>query len=230
MTIVGISGWLQPADALNGIMPGIKPFRYDHLDKRQCMQGLAELNPEVVIAWSLGGVLAVQALMHPQYRPRKLILIAAPFQFLASQDFPDGMLLEDYEAFRRDYIDNPKSAARRLQLLSNYGLAEDTPLCPLADNAEETKLWLPWLEHLAATNFSRSKYAHQPEVLLVQGGKDAICAPGQSKHWARIFPWAQVLMLPRSAHAPHMQDTVMLRRTVAEFLNDIQANTQAAFG
>lgn len=230
MKILGISGWLQPPTALNDIVPGIAPFRYDQfgVDKRKLIQALGEIQPEVVIGWSLGGVLAVQGLLHPHYRPRKLVLISVPYCFLESEEVPEGMPIPDYEAFRRGYMEDPERISRRLQLLTNHGMPEDFPLCPAAENVEEEANWLPWLEHLAATDFSLSKYQHQPEVLLIHGGKDAICSPGQGKYWARLFPRAQVLVLPKAAHAPHVQAAPQVRRAIEEFMHHAEDDTQAA--
>lgn len=218
MKTLSLSGWLQPPEALDALVSDVQPFRYDHLAGLDAvLPALAAEDPETVIGWSLGGVLAAEALIRGEYRPRKLVLIATPYRFLASPEVPDGMSMADYEAFRQGYTMNPKVTARKLQLLSNHGMPEADDICPLAENAEEVEIWLPWLTHLAAADFSAAKIEKAPEILIVQGSKDAICAPAQAKYWPRIFPNAKVLILPRASHAPHRQDALTLQPMLSEF-------------
>lgn len=220
MKTLGISGWLQPAEALQDLYPGIDPFRYNTLpDMRAAAQALAALKPEAVIGWSLGGVLAAQALLHPYYRPRKLVMMGSPFQYLASDEVPEGVSLTEYQALRMNYKEEPKRLARRLQGAINRGVAADCPLCPVAENYADKVAWLPWLEHLAATSFVQANFVHQPEVLVIHGGLDEVIAPAQAKYWQRIFPKVQVLMLSEASHAPHLQATALVQQAVAEFLD-----------
>lgn len=220
MNIVGLSGWLQPEDTLRELVSGIEVLRYDALaDMRALTKILAAKQPEVVIGWSLGGVLAVQALQHPQYRPRKLVLLGSPFRYLASEEVPEGVTEEVYQALHRDYQDNPKHLAKRLQLAINAGLAPETSLCPLVENYYDTKAWLPWLEHLAAASFVDAQFAYQPEVLVIYGQKDAIISPAQGKYWPRIFPQAQVVVIPEASHAPHIQAREVVQQMVTEFIH-----------
>jgi pimeloyl-ACP methyl ester carboxylesterase len=218
--ILTLSGWLQAAESLDGILGGSQPFRYDGFATAgAAIAALAQEQPDIVIGWSLGGVLAVQALAHAEYKPKKLILIGAAYQFLASGDEGDGVTATAYHQLAQDYQSNPTVFMRRMQAMLQYGAATHI-LCPLAEDAANPSHWLPWLEHLAHSSFATFTPRHQPDVLVIHGMKDIIIPPLQAKYWHRLFPKAKVLMLPEISHAPHHQAPELIRRVIADFMGE----------
>jgi pimeloyl-ACP methyl ester carboxylesterase len=234
MKILSLSGWLQPTDTMQEAFPQAQPVCYDTLPNIQAVaEALAVEKPDAVIGWSLGGVLALQALQHAECRPKKIIILGSPFQFMASAEVPEGAKLEDYESIRSGYEQDPMRLARRLQGAVNAGMTEDSLLCPLAPNAEDKAAWMPWLMHLKESSFGslteqgevrsggeRSVGGLPPvELLVIHGGLDMVVSPAQAKYWNRIFPKVQVMILPQASHAPHIQAKELVQHAVTEFLN-----------
>lgn len=79
------SGWGHKPDAINGIIPPeigeVVNFDYRALrDGNEVIARLREQHPEpdVVIGWSLGGLLAVRAVAEGALHPKLLVLLATP--------------------------------------------------------------------------------------------------------------------------------------------------------
>jgi pimeloyl-ACP methyl ester carboxylesterase len=234
MNIVALAGWLQPADTLKTLLPAAEVLDYSALpDIDAVAEALAARQPELLVGWSLGGVLAVQSvLQNPQLRPKKLVILGSPFQFIASPEIPEGATPEALATMRSHYLADPLRMANYLQGAINEGMSSDSPLCPLAPNAADTVAWLPWLEYLGKASFNERSCGVPteqgearsggersagglPPLKIIHGAKDAIVPVVQAKYWSRIFPQTQVLVLPKASHAPHVQAAA----AVAEFIN-----------
>ncbi len=221
MRVIGLSGWLQPAESLKGLTLEMEMFDYSaYPNIAEASVALAALQPDIVIGWSLGGVVTVQALAQPNYRPTKLILLGAAYQFIASAAVPEACKPAEAQALRDQYSADPQAFAKRLQLMLMYGAKMESPSCPLSKNITETARWLPWLDHLAASSFEGFVPPYQPEVLVVHGAADIVIPAAQAKYWSRIFPQVQVMILPEVSHAPHVQAPEWVQRTVLEFMEN----------
>lgn len=87
MTTLLLSGWTQPVDALAHLEAGATLFDYSaHGNADAAIEQMAKLNPSRVIGWSMGGQLALRAIMARAITPKHLTLIAAPMQFVADSD------------------------------------------------------------------------------------------------------------------------------------------------
>lgn len=220
MKIISLSGWLQPTDTMQDAFPEAQPMRYDTFpNMKEFTEALVAEKPDAVIGWSLGGVLAIEALKHPEYRPQKIILLGSPFQFLASAEVPEGAKPEDYASIENGYQQDQLATAKVLQGALNRGMPAGYALCPISENAGDVKAWLPWLKHLKTTSFVQMQAVHQPEILVIHGAQDVVVSPAQAKCWSRIFPKVQVMIVPQASHAPHMQAKEIVQQAVTDFLN-----------
>ena len=222
MKAMTLSGWGQPHDALAAIAPNATHVDYAH------SQGVADAlthiaqearNHDAVIGWSLGGQLAVRAIVAGMMRPRLLVLIAAPFQFVQTEDRPLGMKRDLYDKFRANYVRN---AARTLdkawELIAKGDAREQHVRQHMAKHDKDNvmaKDWLRWLDSLDGFSCDGLYLADFPPTLLVHGKNDAVVEQAQQAHFAAAIPHSRVLTLDDCGHAPHWHNSEKLMSWMA---------------
>jgi pimeloyl-[acyl-carrier protein] methyl ester esterase len=170
------------------------------------LEAIAAFQPEHLVGWSLGGVLAVEALRQHQLPLKCLELWSTPFQFMADDAFHCGCATAEYQRIKEEYHHQPRRFISRFQKLLLHGQRPLPEAIPDAESkAEDTTRWGMWLEYLAASSFVGVGSSIQPDaVKIIHGMADAIISSRQAKYWQRIFPNATVILLPEMGHAPHL--------------------------
>lgn len=228
MSSLILSGWAQPADALRVVADGAKAFDYSaYATPEESFAGLAKLGDvESVVAWSLGGQLAVRAIMEGVIKPKHLTLIAAPVQFVSNARIK-GMDPLTNEQFMANYGANPTRTKARFHALVAKGdvLAEQV-MAQLQHHpqVEDTRRWLPWLDVLTHYSLLDKDLGMLPPTLIVHGMEDAIVPVTQSEILVDMLPLAQLNVWNGTAHAPHLHDAARLKAQIAEH----QAKRQVA--
>ena len=91
-TILCLSGWGQKSESLQAIFNDFgKNYQIINFDYNQfsSIESLftelsnLDIQPEIIIGWSLGGQLAIRSILAKIFKPKLLILLATPFQFVA---------------------------------------------------------------------------------------------------------------------------------------------------
>jgi len=134
-SIMTLSGWGQPHDALAAIAP--EATHVDYARHTSVLGALADIaaranEHDMVVGWSLGGQLAVRAIAAGMFRPKQLVLIATPFQFVATPQRSLGMKRDLYDKFRGNYARHPERTLHKAWELIHKG---DT-------NADEVRRYL----------------------------------------------------------------------------------------
>ena len=177
MKHVLLSGWAQPADALLHLAPDALAFDYSlYGSADEAIKALKAQSPSHIIAWSLGGQLALRALAKGALRLKHLTLIAAPMQFVSDEALK-GMDATTYQLFRDSYASDPIRAKARLHALIAKGDREMKQVMAMLSHhakVDEVAHWLPWLEDLAAHRLDDALEAGQysVDVLTKALGKD----------------------------------------------------------
>lgn len=215
MNILALSGWGQPYHALEHIAP-----EADHVDYTA-----SEIMSEhdAIIGWSLGGQLAVRAIAAGRAKPKKLVLIAAPFQFVATPEKKLGMPRDQFDKFRDNYAKNPaRTLTKAWELIAkNDSKAEHirTRSGAYDITQEQQRPWLEWLDNLNAFSCDVLDFSDFPPTLLIHGAGDVVVSAEQSHAFAKAIPQAKQFILPESGHAPHWHDEALVRRAIEEFLH-----------
>ncbi|MDE3016341.1 MAG: alpha/beta fold hydrolase [Pseudomonadota bacterium] len=219
--ILTLSGWGQPHDALEAVAPGATHVNYaKHGSAEAALSAIADTGRgyDTVIGWSLGGQLAVRAVAAGMLAPKKLVLIAAPFQFVGGEA---GMGRDTYKKFRDNYAKNPARTLDKAWALIHQGDTRvgyiEKQLEAQDKNAVLRHDWLRWLEAMEDFSFSDIPLAGMPKTLLIHGGADVVVAPQQSRYFAKMLPQAELMMLPGAGHAPHWHDTEAVAAAIKEF-------------
>lgn len=220
MTMLTLSGWAQPADALNAAL-GLDAATFDYSDYPSPEASFAGLKPfadsEHVIGWSTGGYLAVRAIAAGVLRPQKLTLIAAPYQFVSSDDFKHGMDPITYQQFYESYAKDPFRTRQRFHALTAKGDAESKRIASALthhSDVDNISRWLPWLEALNGSSLRSVNMANIPATRIIHGANDHVVsfAQGQALHTA--LPNATLERWEETGHAPHLRDKERVLRNL----------------
>ena len=211
-----LSGWTQPVDALKGIAPEGATFDYsDYSSPEASFEALSKnhKHTKCVIAWSMGGQLALRAIIAGALAPQRLVLIAAPYRFVGS----DGMDPVTFAQFRANYIENPARTKTRFHGLVAKGDGDFTNVREMLGHhpeVENTARWLQWLDDLAARELTSEQLKNIPPTLIIHGENDHIVPVAQGEWLARHLPEAKLERWADTGHAPHLHDTARARASI----------------
>lgn len=214
-----LSGWGQPAVAMTPLFPEAQTFDYAHLPGWEaCLGALTDYRGhEIVVGWSLGGQIAARAVAAGALRPKLLVLIAAPFRFLAAPGATLGMKPELFETFRSNYRRNPGRTLDKSWALVAHDDEKAAQiaahLAPLRGQVRDRD-WGHWLDALAGFSCRELDFSCFPPTLLLHGARDAVSDPAQSLAFLRAIPHARLELWGGSGHAPHLHDSPRARDAV----------------
>ncbi len=219
--ILTLSGWTQPADALVHTLdlPMAAWVDYsDYPDREASFAALARYRQaDCVVGWSLGGQLALQAIAAGVLAPKRLVLIAAPYQFVSNAQFAGGMDPTTYRLFRASYASDPARTKQRFHALIAKGDREAKQVMGMLGHhwdVENTSRWLPWLDQLGRDSLIDVPLVQLPPTILIHGENDAIVPLAQSETLQEKLPHAILHRWEEAGHAPHLRDTQRLRNLI----------------
>lgn len=220
MTILTLSGWGQPHDALHEAAPEARHIEYAHLRSGDGVLRILQSHAGVrtLVGWSLGGQLAVQAVARGIVRPARLVLIATPYRFLQKSGRPPGMGRATFDLFRGNYArDAQRTLNKSYALIAHADTQAERVNAHL--NASRARLpahdWLPWLDLLAASDGDGLDFSGFPETLLVHGDRDAVVGIEHAHAFLARLPRAGLHVFEGCGHAPHWHDTQRLKEIIA---------------
>ncbi len=215
---LAISGWGQPHDALSAVLPDAVHAGYAGQKSVAAALAVIAGDHDHIVGWSLGGQLAVRAIAAGLARPRRLTLIATPFQFVESPEIKLGMKRDAFEKFRDNYAANPRRTLDKAWELVVKGDGHaDTVRGYLAPEKKERTLaadWLQWLHLLDGYTCDGLDFSNFPPTLLIHGKSDVVVAPEQSARFARAIPGATHIEWDACGHAPHWHNAAELKRLI----------------
>lgn len=225
MSIVTLSGWGQPHDALSSVFEDSTALDYAVAGSVEEALALIEreaAQAQAVIGWSLGGQLLVRAIAEKRIAPKSLVLIAAPYRFVASPQDELGMGRDTYRKFRDNYARNPERTLAKAWELAVMGDGNEDDVREIMrqyDMREQLgKPWLHWLDMLGEFSCEGLRMEHFPPTLLIHGGEDAVVDVEQSHRFAEELPQAMVVVAPEAGHAPHWHSP-SVEELVHEFID-----------
>jgi pimeloyl-[acyl-carrier protein] methyl ester esterase len=217
MSMLALSGWAQPADALqNALDLDAQAFDFsDYESPEASFAGLKKYtDAEHVIGWSTGGYLALRAIAAGVLKPKKLTLIAAPYQFVSDEHFRDGMDPLTHQLFRESYGKDPARTKQRFHALIAKG---DTHARRITEElqhhveVDKAARWLPWLDALGEASLRNVDLSAVPPTTIIHGAKDVIVPFAQGEILSRHLRHARLERWEDAGHAPHLHDKERLR-------------------
>jgi pimeloyl-[acyl-carrier protein] methyl ester esterase len=219
MNILTLSGWTQPSDAITEHLPGAVYIDYsEYPDAVTSFDGLKPFaTVPHVVAWSMGGQLALLAVRAGILTPKRLTLVAAPYQFVADNNVKEAMDPLIFDQFRENYARHPARSKTRFHALIAKGDRHHARVMAALRHhpqIEHTPRWLPWLDALGRTSLYGCDFSALPPTLLIHGENDAIVPCAQSNYLANALPHARLEQWPDCGHAPHLHDPVTFHERI----------------
>jgi len=216
MTVLCLTGWQQPADALTSIAPDALHFDYASYTDVGAMFAALPRAPKLAIGWSLGGQLLARAAAEGYCRPQAVLLLGAPFQWLADEHFKEGFPQEMAGGVREDYRREPEAMLKRLNGLVALGDAHEKQITRTLNRG--VRLWengMYWLNELTQFSCRSLDFSAFPRAIIVHGMKDKVIYPVNAEAYAKALPQCELMLWPECAHAPHLHDSDVLRSLIA---------------
>ena len=223
LRILALSGWGQPHDALSDLAPNARHVDYArHSSAHAALLDIKAHNPEpdILLGWSLGGQLAVRSVADGLIRPRKLVLIATPFQFVKNPKLPLGMPRDVFDTFRDNYSNAPERTLRKAwELIALDDTQAGTVRSHLSKQDKQTVLakdWLQWLNILETFSCDGLHMADFPPTTLIHGEADLVVHHEQVLGFCERIPHAKLWSLAGCGHAPHWHDADLVKQVMYE--------------
>jgi pimeloyl-[acyl-carrier protein] methyl ester esterase len=176
----------------------------------------------VLVGWSLGGMLLLEALGQGLVKPGGLVLVATPASFCARPDYPHGQPRAVLRALRRTVREDRR---RGLVDFASRCLAPgeanflDEILQDFQPQEKRADL-AAGLDYLLDIDL-RPQLSRVPAgALLIQGDQDNIVPPAQADVLGHSLTDARVLTFPGAGHAPFLTLAEAFNKVVGEFLRE----------
>ena len=222
MSTMALSGWGQPHDSLAAIAPDATHIDYAQHELAEALGLIAHEGSthDTVIGWSLGGQLAVRAIAAGMLRPKRLVLITVPFQFVQTPERAIGMKRDLYDKFRGNYARNSaRTLDKAWELIAKGDEKEETVRAYMAKGSKEdtqTRKWLYWLDALDGFSCEELNFSDFPPTLLINGTGDAVVEHAQQSQFASRILGAKSITVQGAGHAPHWHDSAQLQEWIKD--------------
>jgi len=197
-------------------------FARDLADLFSCL----ELERAIVVAWSMGVLVALQAFPFIRDRLAGLVFVSGTSRFTAGADCPFGLapaearglgvrLKKDHERAVRDFATGmftEEECARGC-----LAAAAEGPWLPAPHAARES------LASLASADLRSVLPGIDVPVLLIHGSADAICPVSAAKFMAQKLPNATLTVLEGAGHAPFLSRPKEFTGILSSFVDGIYA-------
>ncbi len=227
--IICFSGWGQKFDSLNHIFLSQKFSDFEIISLNYAIFDNVEaffadvlarkLNPEILVGWSLGGQLALRLVQREILRPKKLVLIAPPFQMVKNARIQAGMARATFDEFYGNFKKAPDTTLKKFSILTSMNDKNSSEIARSLEISEKNFNQLVfWLEELARFSFFDFDFSKTPQTLYFHGFGDMIVHISQLEYFKERIANFQGEIFKNCGHAPHLSDLEKFQEKLFEFL------------
>lgn len=182
-----------------------------------------QLEKGVLLGWSLGAQVALQAVPLLRKRLDAVILVSGTPRFTAAEDYPHGLSIQAVRGLglrlKRDY-EAAMSGFFTGMFVDGEAVPEERLLLPELPPRHAA---LATLDTLASADLRPLLPAVDLPVLLIHGGADPVCLPAASRFMAELLPDARLEVIDGAGHAPFLSSRIRFNDTVSRFLDGLHA-------
>lgn len=177
------------------------------------------INPDIVIGWSLGGQLAIRLIEKKILQPKLLILIAPPFQMIKDSKIQSGMSPRNFEEFYKNFTTSPNKTLKQFAILSAMNDRNASEIAKNLDindeNFEQLKFWLEELKRFSCFEVD---FSNMPKTLFFQGAGDMIVHETQAQYFKERIGDFHLEIFKNCGHAPHLSDIEKMRHIIMQYI------------
>lgn len=229
-----VAGWAYPSESLLPLAEALRPVLACHLhawpdlhpdDGNTLYQRVAETRADVLIGWSLGGLVALEMVLRHTPPIRGLVLVASTSRFCRSPDYPAGVQPATLRAMR---IGLHNDASETLRRFHHLVCAPRVPPPALTEQFIANALCQPLdaltsgLDYLSATDLRPFLESLRVPILLIHGDRDAVIPADASIYIANHAPRATLKVLSGYGHDLPLTAACSVAQTIADFLNSLR--------
>ncbi len=184
---------------------------------------MAEIGqPSVLVAWSMGAMLALDAAVRYPDKIQKLVLFGATPRFVNGNGWAYGLSPDTASRFKEGVKADRMKTLKRFTVLFNQKDIQareitrflgDIP-CPAADG-----VLLQGLDFLHTADFRDVVPKIRQETLLIHGAHDPLMPVEAAKWLSQMIPHANLEIVPDAAHAPFLSNPAVCAQAIGRFLS-----------
>lgn len=158
---------------------------------------------EVVIGWSLGGQVAIRLIEKQILKPKLLILIATPFQYVQNETNKIGVMPSNFESFKNVLNFDAIEALKYLAYLSAGGDENSDDVILNMNNNKPNENLVNWLDELKDFSCFNISFKNFPKTIYICGDSDAVIDCSQYKYFRERIENFELKVIENCGHAPH---------------------------
>ena len=178
------------------------------------------LETNVVVGWSLGGMLLLEALAGLGAAPASLVLVGVAATFCRRPDHPWGQNPAAVRAMRRGLKDDPRKVLR--DFASSCLAPGEEPFLGEAAAFFGAPAYLenlgPGLDYLLNQDLRGRLHQTTGRPTIIQGEEDRIVPPAQALFLKDQIPGARLYLLKGAGHLPFLTQTAAFNKILQELL------------
>ncbi len=226
--VVCLSGWGQKFDSLEYIFDhhhfsDFKVSSYNYflnhcVDDFFCEFSKTYKNIDCIIGWSLGGQLASRLIAKKIIKPKLLILIAPPFQFVKNSKIKAAMPKNSYQDFLNNFKAAPNKTIKKFSILTIINdINSKNIIQNLALENSNNKSLIYWLQELGRFSCFDIDFDNFPSTLYFHGIGDMIVHNSQKDYFKEKIRDLTDISFEKCGHAPHISKEKEVRNYIYEF-------------
>jgi pimeloyl-[acyl-carrier protein] methyl ester esterase len=215
--------WPRQKEAWEGRLPVLTPdlARWEPAWVADYLRALP-LKETVVVGWSLGGMLLLEALPQLPVSPAALVLVGAAVSFCRRQDYPWGQPPAAVRAMRRTLKEDPEKVLRQFALscLAPGEEAFREQAAALFKPAIKAAQLATGLDYLLNLDLRERLRPCTGPTAIIQGEADGIVDRAQGEYLHRQLPGSRLHVLRGAGHLPFFTRAEEFNEILAEMMGE----------
>lgn len=222
MKVLALNGWAQKAESIRNVLPeGAEIVGYgDCASVETVFKRMQEAHaePDVLFGWSLGGQLSVRAVAAGIIRPKRLVLMGAPYQLVSDREFKGGVNKAVVMASRLALATNAEFMLKEFQgtMLAQGDSLAATVRAEAKDWVAGTEgmEWMFWFDELAHFSCRHLDFGGFPPTDIIHGDGDAVIPFGSAEAFHARIAGSTLHRMKKCGHAPHWHDANFVKTVI----------------
>ena len=178
--------------------------------------------PPIVLGWSLGGMLAIEAALEAPKQISALVLLSTTLKFCSDEDYRWGVKPEELRAMKLGIRKNRAETQRAFT--ANVCAPHSEELVPAETLHEDQAELLAGLDYLSQTDLREKDFSQSPPSLVYHGKKDQIISSNAGRMVSQQLNSDTLMRYNGMGHATPLEQNMIMAANIQFHLNKIDAS------